>query len=498
MSQENAITAQTAATSAAPYRTRLFSRTFFTLALLACTALLVASKTPTALERVLAKGQLQVISRNGPTTYYQDSHGLTGFEYELSKAFAEELGVELVINDEENLATLLNSVGTPAGELGASGLTVTPERQKAIKFSSPYLEVTQQLLYNSNVDKPASIDDLIGKNIAVVANSSHSERLKELQKENPDLRWRELGNLEMSDLMEMVHSGEIDHAIVDSNAFDVNRVLYPRARVAFDIGEAEQLAWAFPRQQDDSLYLAAQKFFQRIEADGTLAAITDRFYGQKHIMTRGGALTFAHRVENRLPKYDAELKLAAEKHDLDWRLLAAISYQESHWNPKARSHTGVRGMMMLTRVTAKEMGVKNRLDVAESIDGGARYFKKIYARLPERITGQDRINFTLAAYNVGFGHMEDARVLTQRLGGNPDSWNDVREHMPKLAKRKYYRTLKYGYARGWEPVDYVDKISNFHNIIAWHQQLKQRRLAALEKDNATPNFGDGNASMSLL
>ena len=480
------------------YRTRLFSRAFFTLALLASSALLVTSKAPNALERVLAAGELKIISRNGPTTYYQDSHGLTGFEYELSKAFADELGVELTIHDEENLATMLNSVGTPTGDFGASGLTITQARQQQIDFSSPYLEVTQQLLYNTNTQAPKSVKDLIGKNIAVVANSSHAENLRLLRQKNPELRWRELGEVEMSDLMEMVHSGEIDHAIVDSNAFKVNRVLYPRARIAFDIAAPQQLAWAFPKQNDDSLLRASEKFFQRIKHDGTLDTIVQRFYGQENTLTTGGALTFAHRVENRLPNYEADLKKAADQYNLDWRLLAAISYQESHWNPKARSYTGVRGMMMLTRTTAKEMGVKNRLNAAQSINGGARYIKKIHTRLPQQITGQNRINFTLAAYNVGFGHLEDARKLTQRLGDNPDQWQDVRQHLPKLAKRKYYRSLKHGYARGWEPVKYVDNINNYHNIIAWHQQLQQRRLAALEKNPNKGIYNSGNASMSLL
>jgi membrane-bound lytic murein transglycosylase F len=484
--------------AAKPYRTRLFSRLFFTLGLLACTALLVTSTTPTTLERVLANGQLKVISRNGATTYYEDSQGLTGFEYHLALEFARELGVELVIHDEENLSTQLSSVGTPMGELAASGLTITPARQQKIHFSSPYLEVTQQLLYHSKHDKPTTVADLIGKNLAVVASSSHAERLRELQKDFPELRWRELGNVDMADLMEMVHRADIDYAIIDSNAFGVNSIVYPRARVAFDIADSQQLAWAFPQQRDDSLFLAAEKFFQRIKTDGTLADITDRFYGQSQKMTTGGALTFAQRVENRLPKYDTELKNAAKKHDLDWRLLAAISYQESHWDPAARSHTGVRGMMMLTRATAREMGVEDRLDVIQSIDGGARYFKKIFKRLPERIQGQDRINLTLVAYNVGYGHMEDARVLTQRLGGDPDQWEDVRQHLPKLAKGKYYRTLKHGYARGWEPVDYVDKITNFHSIIAWHQQLQERRIATLAKDSQDAAFNDTTASMSLL
>ncbi|MCW8196201.1 membrane-bound lytic murein transglycosylase MltF [Proteobacteria bacterium 005FR1] len=466
--------------------------------LLLTSTVLVSSKTPTVLERIQAEGKLYVLSRNGPTTYYEGPHGLTGFEYTLAKAFADELGVELVIREESNLGLLIDSVGRPMADIGASGLTVTERRKAKVRFGQPYLEVTQQLIYHRDGERPAEVADLIGKEILVIANSSHSERLRELRRDYPELRWSERHDLEMIDLVQMVHTGQVQYAIVDSNAFAINRNVYPNAQSAFDISEPQQLAWAFPRQADSSLYDAAQEFFARIAESGRLAEVTEYFYGHMDKVNKGGALLFADRVKTRLPNWEGYLQAAGEEYGIDWRLLAAMSYQESHWDPKARSHTGVRGLMMLTLVTAKELGISNRIDPEQSIHGGARYFKQIYQRIPERIQGPDRTWFALAAYNVGMGHLEDARVLTESHGADPDKWADVKQYLPLLAKRKYYQHTKFGYARGWEPVAYVQHIRQFYNILRWLDQQKQRQVAdATEHFDSIKAADRGLISLSL-
>jgi len=286
--------------------------------------------------------------------------------------------------------------------------------------------------------------------------------------------------------VEMVHSGTVEYAIVDSNSHAVNRNIYPRAQVAFDISAPQQLAWAFPKDIDTSLYDAAQEFFEQIENDGRLAAVHDHFYGHVDEVKHSGALLFASRIESRLPRWEPLLREAGATENIDWRLLAAISYQESHWNSRAKSHTGVRGLMLLTQPTAKDMGIDDRVDPTQSITGGAKYFKNIFERISDRIQGADRTWMALAAYNVGFGHLEDARILAQKDGANPDKWADVKEYLPLLAKRKYYQNTKHGYARGWEPVEYVQNIRHFYNVLAWHDQLETRRIAAAENLDRDP------------
>lgn len=437
-----------------------------------------SSRIPTVLESIQAAGEIHMISRNGPTTYYEGPRGTTGFEYSLAKQFADRLGVELVIHDQEDLGLMLKAVSNNHVHFAAAGLTVTQKRQQKVKFATPYLNVEQQLIYRNGQDKPKSVEDLLDKHIVIIANSSHAENLRKLQRQYPTLTWEERSDVEMLDLLELVHNGKADFTIVDSNAYEMSESVYPRARVAFNLKEEEKLAWAFSHQIDDTLFKEAQKFFNDELIASTIIDIKETFYGHLGELDYSGALLFSHRLDARLPKWEDKLRDAAEVYDLDWQLLAALSYQESHWNPKAKSPTGVRGFMMLTLDTAKEMGVTNRLSADQSIMGGSKYFKRMYSRIPERITANDRTWLALAAYNIGYGHLEDARILTEHHGGNPDKWVDVKENLLLLAKRKYYKFTKHGYARGWEAVDYVQNIRNFYTIIAWNEKEKRQLLSA--------------------
>lgn len=456
---------------------------FITIAILILIATisstLVRSTQPAILEEILASGEMRVISTNGATTFYESSNGLTGFEYTLLKDFADSLGVNLIIENQTDNDALLKAIQNRQYHFGSAELTAVESQNYSLQFTSPYAQITQQLIYNSRLPAPTSIRDLYGKKIFVLADSSHRERINYLQKRFPNVGWLSLVNLQMIDIMEMVHKGEIDYAVIDSNAYELNRYSYPQAHLAFDLSNPQPLAWAFPKSRDTSLYKAAQGYLAKIRRDGTLAQVTKHFFNQ-HIdeVTTGEAMVFAWRLQNHLPQWADEMKKAAQEFELDWQLLAAIGYQESHWKADAESYTGVRGLMMLTQSTAKAMGIDNREDPHQSIYGGAKYFRMMLDRLPERIQGEDRICLALAAYNQGAGHLEDARILTQRMGGNPDSWEDVRKYMPLLAKAQYYTKAKHGYMRGWEPVTFVDNIRNYHKIIAWHEKQAEIRLAS--------------------
>ena len=450
------------------------------LLLLVLPILLSGERKPSHLDRILEAGELRVMSRNGPTTYYEDADGLNGFEYHLAGLFADYLGVKLTLVEEEDLDKMFDLIGTDKADIAAAGLTVTSARSNQARFTQPYMEVTQQLIYRQGNPEPETIEDLYGKNILVIRGSSHAERMQELKQDHPELIWKERLDVEMIDLMEMVHDGDIDLAVVDSNAFDINRANFPQARFAFDISKPQHLAWAIPKGNDSSLYTLANQFIIDSTNNGSIEELTELFYGHVNEINRGGALTFAKRIKTRLPRWKPLLKKAGKIYDIDWRLLAAISYQESHWNPLARSYTGVKGLMMLTKGTAKDMGISDRVDPSQSIHGGAKYFKYMLTRLPKDITYPDRLWLALAAYNVGFGHLEDARVLTEKQGGDPDKWLDIRQRLPLLAKRKYHRNTKHGYARGWEPVKYVQHIRSFYSILIWDGTSGVRQISALQ------------------
>ncbi|GAA5526133.1 membrane-bound lytic murein transglycosylase F [Microbulbifer aestuariivivens] len=454
------------------------------LALACCASLMVASKAPTTLERVKTSGKLVVLSQNGPTTYYEDASGnRTGFEYDMLKAFADELGVTLKIRDAHDLDHMFGRLTDPdeGAHLAAAGLTVTKARREQVRFTPSYFEIRQQVIYRLGEERPSGIKDLEGKTLAVLAGSAHAEELKRLSQRYPGLRWEEISDVDAVELMEMVDQGEFDYALVDSNAYAVHRGLFANIHLAFNLTQFQPVAWAFPKGSDDSLYLAARQFMLRANTSGMLAELREKFFGHVSELNPGGAKTFARSTRERLPKWREIMQEVAEQHDLDWHLLAALSYQESHWNPRARSRTGVRGLMMLTRTTAKELGV-NRLDPRESIEGGARYIVQIREKLPERIREPDRTWMALAAYNVGYGHLEDARILTEKSGGNPDRWTDVRERLPLLAKRQYYKQTKHGYARGWEPVTYVQNIRHYQALLSWSSRIEEQRLAEAEAE----------------
>jgi membrane-bound lytic murein transglycosylase F len=183
--------------------------------------------------------------------------------------------------------------------------------------------------------------------------------------------------------------------------------------------------------------------------------------------------TFVRRMKSRMPKLVPLFKKAEEKYGIPWTLLAAQAYQESHWNRRAKSPTGVRGIMMLTLTTAKEMGVESRLNAEQSIMGGAKYLSRLEARVPDSVQGEDRWWYALAAYNIGMGHLHDARALADDLDLNPDNWRDLKGVLPLLSQKKYYKKLKYGYARGAEPVSYVRQIRNYQNIL--HAQVARKQ-----------------------
>ncbi|MET0071176.1 MAG: membrane-bound lytic murein transglycosylase MltF [Candidatus Thiodiazotropha sp.] len=453
--------------------------------LLAIASLLGSCSIPPPLvERIKAAGELVVATRNSGTTLYEGSEGLTGFEYELVQLFSEELGVKAHFIIPKSFEGLLPTVIKGDAHLAAAGLTVTPEREAEIRFGPSYQEITQQVVYRSGERRPRKVEDLIGKDLHVLAGSSHEEELVRLKGEHPELTWVSHTDLESAELMQMVQDNEIDFTIADSNEFAVTRRFMPYLKVGFDLTNPQPLAWAMAHAEDASLYKAMEAFFTRIREDGTLAQLIERHYGHIGRLNFVELRTFIKHIKNRLPEYQTFFEEAAKITDIDWRMLAAIGYQESHWNPKAKSPTGVRGIMMLTLTTAKQMKIKSRLDPEQSIIGGAKYLRFIEKLLPERIRQPDRLWLTLAGYNVGFGHLEDARILTEHLGDDPDKWADVKKHLPKLSLKKWYTSLKRGYARGNEPVNYVDNIRAYYELLKW--QLRQLELAERGKEMLSP------------
>ena len=440
-------------------------RLTFVLLILLITACDLLPKSQ--LDRVKDSGELRVLTRNSGTTYYEGPNGPAGLEYDLAAGFAEYLGVKLNIETPESLSQILRKIQFGAADMAAAGLTVTAERQAVLDFSTSYQRITPQLVYRVGVRTPKNLNELQG-NLEVVADSSHAERLRALQDEYPNLSFRETSELDSEQLLNLVWEQVIDYTVADSNEVAISRRFYPELRVAFDISSAEPLAWAFPRGEDRSLIEKADEYLKTLKDNGKLDQLLERYYGYVTDFDYVGTRRYMKHMEQRLPQFRQWFEEAGEMTGIDWRLLAAIGYQESHWNPKAVSPTGVRGIMMLTRDTMQHLGItKSRLDPQASIEGGARYIARVKNRIPKRIGEPDRTWMALAAYNVGFGHLEDARVLVQSEGADPDKWIDVKKYLPLLSQKKWYKQTRHGYARGNEPVRYVENIRSYYDILVW-------------------------------
>lgn len=419
------------------------------------------------LEQVQRAGVLKVVTRNAPTTYYIGPEGPVGPEFELAAGFAEFLGVELDIYTLDSVAEILPEVARGRAHLAAAALAATAAQQELLEFGPEYRRVTQQLVYRQGKRAPSGPADTEGGRIEVVAGSNYVETLEGLRVTVPGLTWLENPTQDVQGLLARVSNGVIDYTVADSTAVQINRFFHPDIQVAFDVSEPRPVAWAFRANRDRSLVEAAARYFEEIKANGRLDEIMDRYLGHTDRFDYVGTRTFLAHVDARLPRYRALFEAAAAEHGFDWRLLAALSYQESHWDPSAVSPTGVRGLMMLTQRTAEAMGVSDREDPEESIFGGARYLGKVIEKIPERIPEPDRTWMALAAYNVGFGHLEDARRITQRRGLDPDRWPHVRDSLPLLTQESWYRDTRHGYTRGWEPVRFVDNIRRYYEVMAW-------------------------------
>jgi len=460
------------------------------LALLALllTVLLAGCTGGDALERIETRGELRVVTRNSPATYYSDRDGAAGLEYALAGKLAEELGVTLRMQPAFSLADIFEALRRDDADIAAAGLTLTGKRAAEFQHSIPYHLLQPQVVYRTGNPRPKGPEDLLSRRVAVLAGSSHAELLATLQQESlPTLKWEEFPGADTMALLEAVDAGRFDVAVIDSHEFAVLRNLVPRLKPAFKLETEEALVWYLPPgERGARLRAYVDDFLQRQAMNGSLEALVQQHLSRHVAVSPITSHTFNLNVQEILPEYRGLMQQVAAEYNLDWRLLAAIAYQESHWNPLATSPTGVRGMMMLTVPTARELGVDNRLDPAQSLRGGARYLKDIRRRLPRRIGEPDRTWLALAAYNVGLGHLEDARVITQRNGGDPDQWVDVQQHLPLLQQSRHYQSTRHGYARGEEAAGFVENIRRYYNLLKLQDIAENRPSAPVQVDQYLP------------
>lgn len=410
-----------------------------------------------------------VLTLYSTTAYYRDDQGQeTGFEYELVKAFAKDHGLEVEFLVKESMGELIEELELGKAHMAAAGLTITKERKKFLEFSKPYKKVHQLVVCGEN-KSVRKIEDLKKLKLLVQKDSSHEESLKKAKAKVEGFNYQVIEDSSQGILEELWNNRELC-TLVDSNILAVHRRYFPELRVVFEFPKEDELAWVI--QENEKELLSDVNDWLDKSGKASLAELDNKYYGHLKNFDYYDTRKFLERIEERLPQYKEYFKEAAKSVGLPWRFLAAVSYQESQWDAAAVSATGVRGLMMLTQATAKEVGVKKRTDPKQSILGGARYLRRQLDRLPSYIQSQDRRWFALASYNVGYYHLRDAMALSVLENKDPGLWVHLKQVLPLLSKRRYYKNLRYGYARGLEPVIYVTRIRSYYELL---QSFKSRK-----------------------
>ena len=412
-------------------------------------------------------GELVVVTRNSPTTYFLDVEGKpTGFEFDLATRFAAEQGWRVRFEVADSIEAMLESVVKGQAHIAAAGLTASDEMRRTLRFGPTYGQIKEWVICGPNGKLPRSIEDLVGLRLEVVAGSNQMQHLKAFQRRVPNLKWVESDVSSSEELLERVDIGLTDCTVSDSDSLDVARNFHPTLREAFVLASAQPQAWVVGRGMSSGFSRRLSNFFKGQEKDRALAGLRERYFGHVTRLNEADVRGILEKRSSLLNQLKPHFHAAQRDTGLDWRLLAAVAYQESQWDTHAVSFTGVRGLMMLTEQTADHLGVKDRLDPRESILGGARYVISLRDSLPAEIPEPDRTWMALAAYNIGSGHLHDARRLARSLGKSPDRWADMKSVLPLLAKREYAGQLKYGYARGGEARAMTENVRIYFDILA--------------------------------
>lgn len=438
-----------------------FSRGCILTLILAATGLWVASgfSWHNHWQRVQARDTLIIAIRETDGVYVQYDQTMAGLEYDLAQLLGRQLGVEVQLFAVADLQDLYRALAAGAVDMALTGTSYNKDQQ-SFTPGLPYLMTRVGLARKMASEAP----ELDQQQIAVLDPVSHGSLSTSLTTEHPGLQMAHT-HAGPAELMTRIDMGEVDMALLDERDYLVMRPFFPNQRFDPLTEHRRPVAPLFRNQRDRSLIDAVNDALRQLEKTELIPRLEDRYLGHTRDFDYVGNLTFERHISSRLPEFEAGFRKQALQTGLDWRLLAAVAYQESHWRRNAVSPTGVKGLMMVTLTTAKEMGIDNRLDPQQSIQAGSQYLASLHRRVPDRIQEPDRTWMALASYNVGAGHLEDARIITEALGDDPDSWLDVRRHLPKLALKEWHPYTRFGYARGREPVVYVANIRRYYNVL---------------------------------
>ncbi len=447
------------------------------IAFLTFWVVLASFNSKTQLQQIKERGVLKVATLRSPNTYYLEGSQPEGLEYQLANTYADSLNVRLQIRVYPDFEHLFRALDDRTAHVVAAGLPdIPPWNQKYIDSGSYAFDTPVVIYRQTQGFTPAkTIEALADNRIELVANSPSEIKMRTLRKHTAGLRWHAVKTSNELDILTRLQNREIDYAIVSQRLWKNYASYHPELRRAFNLEQPQPLTWFTRNHIDSSLEDSLTDFFNKHETQQLVTRLIQESKPPNNPLNYFDTVSFRNAVETRYAQLKPYFSQAAEETGFDSILLASIAYQESHWKEHAVSPTGVKGIMMLTEGAATEVGVNDRTDPHQSIIGGAKYLQIMMDKIPERIPPPDRLWFALAAYNIGYGHLEDARILTQKGGKNPDLWKDVREFLPHLADEAIYPETRYGFARGEEPVTYVKNVRAYQKILLTEERLSQLR-----------------------
>jgi membrane-bound lytic murein transglycosylase F len=426
------------------------------------------------LDRIRERGKLIAITSYSSTSYFLYRGKPMGYEYELLKNLCSHLGLELEIRVAEDMDKIIDMLLKGEGDLISYGMAVTRERQAKMAFTEPHTK-THQVLVQRKPDgwrdmKEHEIEnalirdplDLIGKTVHVRRDSAYYSRLKNLMGEiGGTINIQTVpGNTETEDLIRKVANGEIDYTVSDYNIAAINATYYENIDIDTSVSFNQRIAWAL-RKTSPQLLEEINAWIREMRKTSDYYVIYNRYFKNDKAFRRRIDSEYFSKSGDRISKYDELLKEKAGELSWDWRLLASLVYQESRFSPDVESWAGAVGLMQIMPNTAEQLGLDNVEDPEANLTAGVEYLKElqqVFKDVPDR---EERIKFVLAAYNVGIGHVEDARHLAAKYGADSNVWTgQVESWIQKKSQPRYYNddVVEFGYCRGTEPYRFVREI----------------------------------------
>ena len=428
------------------------------------------------LDLIKKDNRLIVLTTNAATTHYIDrDDNLAGLEYEMTQSLAKYLDVEVEYRVYSSTRDVIKALRNNEGHVAAAGLTVNERRKQEFVFGPVYQVINEYLVCHRSRPFIKNKEDFEGVEIVLAADSNYIQTLKAY----PESSWTVDQDMHTSGLLQQVADKKIECTVSDSNLYDVEKRYLTEIQNKHTLYKESELAWML-NQHSEELLGQINDWFTHYQDQGELEQVMDKYYGYVEVFDYVDIHKFLKRVDTRLKQYSHFFIDAAIQNGIEPSILAAQSYQESHWDRKAKSPTGVRGIMMLTQPVAKSLGVTNRLHAEQNIYAGARFHAKM-KKMVEDVEEPDRTWLALAAYNIGRGHFRDAQKLARKLGKDPDKWVEMKEVLPLLSEKKYYKDLRYGYARGSEPVSYVTRIRSYNELL--HDHFADEIASHMDKYN---------------